>query len=111
MIEGFADGVMIARGTRGNPWIFSQVQTLRSKKPLKNPTYHEVFSVMLEHARCVEQEFGHRALTRMRKHATWYCAGLPGASHFRQRIHRISTMQDLENLIEEYGDYLQGSTL
>jgi len=101
-----ADGVMIARGAQGNPWIFSSAHLLRAGGAPTTPSYQEVFAVMHEHALCMARTFGSGALVRMRKHATWYCHGLPGASMFRRRINAITTMEDLEDLISEYEEYL-----
>jgi nifR3 family TIM-barrel protein len=101
-----ADGVMVARGAQGDPWIFKRIVALRAGETPSNPDPEEIFAVMSEHARCFEHAYGPRALVRMRKHAMWYCAGLPGASVFRARINGISTMGDLESLIDEYRQYL-----
>jgi len=97
-----AAGVMVARGAQGNPWIFSK--TTPATTPAMAPTPHEIFAVMHEHAACVERTFGPKALVRMRRHAMWYCAGLPHASHFRRHINNITTMADLEALIDEYAN-------
>jgi len=102
-----ADGVMVARGAQGNPWIFAQTQAQRFDESWNSPTYQDIFSVMHEHATCMSQSFGPKSLVRMRKHATWYCSGLPGASHFRRQINSIATMKDLEALIHEYEEFLK----
>lgn len=101
-----ADGVMIARGARGNPWIFSQVAACLAGQTPAEVSFEDRFNLMLEHATLIEQTFGPRALVRMRKHVMWYCAGLPGASYFRSSIQHLSTMDDLRKLISEYRAYL-----
>ena len=101
-----AQGVMIARGAQGNPWIFAQVAALRKGRVVAPPSHNQRFEVMREHAKCIDRMFGSKALVRMRKHAMWYCAGLPGASYFRRQINTIATMQDLEALIAKYQRYL-----
>ena len=101
-----ADAVMVARGARGNPWIFAQTNALRAGERAEKPSFDEIFSIMHEHASCMERTYGSKALVRMRKHAMWYCAGMPGASKLRGRINAIATMSNLEALIEEYRAYL-----
>lgn len=126
LLEQNADGVMIARGAQGNPWIFSQTHALYNaclqaqergtfttvadvaqKTPLEAPSSHEKFDMMRAHAKQLVEYFGSKSLVRMRKHAIWYCAGMPGASYFRGQIQSITTMNDLENLIDAYEDYLK----
>jgi tRNA-dihydrouridine synthase len=70
------------------------------------PSFEEIFAVLLEHAKRLTITFGEQSLVRMRKHAMWYCAGLPGASHFRRQINGIKTMVDMELLIEDYRAFL-----
>lgn len=122
-----ADGAMIARGAQGNPWIFSQARALydacraldqesftlddiaqvEAKMGTLLPTFHERFAMMKHHGESLITYFGEKSLVRMRKHAIWYCAGLPGASYFRAQIQTIASMDDLLELIDAYESYLQ----
>lgn len=126
ILEQGADGVLVARGAQGNPWIFSQTRELYTRcldhieegtfmsvkdvldhAPLPEITYHERFEMMRTHAQTLEQYFGVKSLVRMRKHAIWYCAGMPGASYFRGRIQEIASLDDLNSMIDAYEDYLE----
>lgn len=103
-----ADAVMIARGAMGNPWIFREAAALLATGvECASPTPTERFELMQEHARRMVAYYGDRALIRMRKHVMWYCAGLPGSSHFRGRVNHITTLEDLTALIAEYQTYLE----
>jgi tRNA-dihydrouridine synthase len=68
------DGVTVARGAIGNPWIFSQVRALAAGKPLPAPpTLHEQRAVISEHYRLAEELYGpERCLPDMRKFAIKY---------------------------------------
>ncbi len=68
------DGVTVARGAIGNPWIFSQVRALAAGKPLPDPpTLHEQRDVIREHYRLAEELYGaERCLPDMRKFAIKY---------------------------------------
>jgi len=68
------DGVTVARGAIGNPWIFAQVRALAASRPLPEPpTLHEQRDVITEHYRLSEELYGpDRCLPDMRKSAIKY---------------------------------------
>jgi tRNA-dihydrouridine synthase len=68
------DGVTVARGAIGNPWIFSQARALAAGQPLPDPpTLHEQREVICEHYRLAEELYGEeRCLPDMRKFAIKY---------------------------------------
>jgi nifR3 family TIM-barrel protein len=68
------DGVTVARGAIGNPWIFSQARALAAGLPLPDPpTLHEQRDVITEHYRLAEELYGPgRCLPDMRKFAIKY---------------------------------------
>jgi nifR3 family TIM-barrel protein len=68
------DGVTVARGAIGNPWIFSQVRALAAGGPLPDPpTLHEQRDMIREHYRLAEEVYGaERCLPDMRKFAIKY---------------------------------------
>ena len=102
-------GIMIARGSFGNPWLFAQARDLlegRAKRP--DPTPEERFATALEHARLALRVQGDTRKTALefRKHFGWYTKGLPGASELRQRLFAIESMAEAEVI---FSDYLFGS--
>jgi len=68
------DGVTVARGAIGNPWIFAQTRALAAGLPLPDPpTLHEQREVICEHYRLAEEVYGpERCLPDMRKFAIKY---------------------------------------
>ncbi len=68
------DGVTVARGAIGNPWIFAQARALAPGEPLPEPpTLHEQREVICEHYRLAEEVYGaDRCLSDMRKFAIKY---------------------------------------
>jgi nifR3 family TIM-barrel protein len=98
-------GIMIARGSFGNPWLFAQARDLlsgRSKRP--DPTPEERFTTALEHARLALRLQGDTRKTALefRKHLGWYTKGLPGAADLRQQLFAIESMAEAERIFEEY---------
>jgi nifR3 family TIM-barrel protein len=68
------DGVSVARGAIGNPWIFAQARALAAGQPLPDPpSLHEQRDVICEHYRLAEELYGpERCLPDMRKFAIKY---------------------------------------
>lgn len=96
------DGVMVGRAARGNPWIFGQIKAyLESGKELTKPDAEEVRATVLRHARlqlaCKGEYTGVR---EMRKHVSWYTAGMPHSARLRQSVNMVESFEDLERLVE-----------
>jgi tRNA-dihydrouridine synthase len=70
------DGVVVARGAIGNPWIFAQVRALAAGLPLPAPpSVHEQRDVIREHLALAQQLYGERRCgPLMRKFAIKYAA-------------------------------------
>jgi len=100
--ESGADGLGLARGILGRPWLFQEIK--ENKIIEKNQL--EIFRLILRQARLSEKIKGQGALIELRKHLVWYVSGLPGASRLRTQLVRVSSYQDLKNIIDlEIKDY------
>jgi nifR3 family TIM-barrel protein len=98
-------GVMIGRGSFGNPWLFRDARALLSGRPLPPaPTAEERFLVALEHARLAIRLQGDRRKTvvEFRKHFGWYTKGLHGACELRARLFQVESMAQAEAIFGEY---------
>jgi len=96
------DGVMVARGAQGNPWIFSELQCAMSGSPYTEPTVQERFGVAMEHARGLVTEKGERVgVAEARKHLSWYLHGVRGAAAARNRVMSAVTLSELEEILAE----------
>ena len=98
-------GIMIARGSFGNPWLFAQARDLLAGRAMRpDPPPAERFSTALEHARLALRLQGDTRKTALefRKHFGWYTKGLPGASELRQRLFAIESMAEAEAIFCEY---------
>jgi len=97
------DGVMVARGALGNPWIFRQALELLAGRPAPAPTPAERHRVALRHLESFISIAGERvALREMRKHLSWYSHGLPGAAQFRREINAIEGKGALLEALERF---------
>ena len=97
------DGVMIARGAKGNPWIFSRISHyLETGELLPPPSLEEVRTMMLRHAKMLSQFKGeYTGVREMRKHVAWYTAGFPHSSALRNDMNQVESHKALEELIIE----------
>ncbi len=100
------DGVMIARGAQGNPWLFQDILQLgQGVTPQGKPEWREVFRVLQKHLRLAVAFKGeYIAVKEMRKHAAWYTKGFKGSAAIRQKI---NTMESSEEVIKTLEDYLR----
>lgn len=97
------DGVMVGRAARGNPWIFRQIAAyLEDGTMLPKPGREEVKETILRHAQmqlaCKGEYTGVR---EMRKHISWYTAGVPHSARIRQNVNMAESFEELERLVEE----------
>lgn len=96
--ETNCDGLMIARGARGKPWIFRQIKSfLETKKKLPEPSIEEVIAMILRHAKMLIDFKGEViAMREMRKHITWYTVGYKNSASMRRMANNIETYVQLE---------------
>ncbi len=100
--ETGCDGVMIGRAARGNPWIFRQIhEYLEKGRMIEPPSLKERQDMMLRHVRMqVEHKGDYTGIREMRKHISWYTAGLPHSARLRERIGRVESPKELEELLQ-----------
>lgn len=98
--ETGCDGLMIARGARGKPWIFRQIKTfLETGNVVSNPEIEEVVNMILRHGRMLLEFKGEViAMREMRKHIAWYTAGYKNSASIRRMVNSIETYEQLEKL-------------
>jgi tRNA-dihydrouridine synthase B len=97
--------VMIARGSFGQPWIFTQARALLDGQPAPPPPpIADRFAIALRHARmAAEFEVDPKgAAIEFRKHLGWYVKGLPGSAELRKRLHAVEGFSEVEGLFAEY---------
>lgn len=102
--ETGCDGVMIARGVQGNPWLFAQIKAYRKTgRLIDKPNVYEAVQMMLRHARMSIQYKGEFiGIREMRKHVAWYTTGYPLAARLRQRVNEICSYTELEEMLNKY---------
>jgi len=96
------DGVMIGRGSLGDPWVFGRIaEYLRSGQILPPPTTEEKLAAAKEHARMLLGILGEkRAAKEMRGHLVWYIKGMPGAPKLRGRLMTTRSIEEIEEVLD-----------
>ena len=103
MRETGADGIMIGRGSLGNPWIFGRsARLLETGEPGPKPSFDEVRRVMLRHYHGLIEEKGLFAANLLfRKQTSFYARRTPHPRRLRRAIHHAGNKEDLTVIIEE----------
>ena len=101
--ETGCDGIMVARGAKGNPWIFREIaEYLETGRKPPRPSSDELKVMILRHGQMMLEFKGETAgMREMRKHVAWYTAGYPNSAALRNDINTVSTMDELTALIGE----------
>lgn len=94
--ETGCDGVMIARGALGAPWIFRQVKELAKGVVAAPPATKELTDAIRRHLGMYVAQYGEAVAAReMKKHFGWYAKGFPGASGIRREANNARSIADI----------------
>lgn len=103
------DGIMIGRGSFGNPWIFEEIINGLTTGVVQKPTINERKRVVLEHLDLAVEEKGEIAIKEFRKNLAWYTKNLKNSSEFRNDINKVEEIDCLKEAINEYFDEIEVS--
>ena len=97
------DGIMVGRAARGNPWIFRQIAAyLQDGTVLPAPEKEEIRATILRHAKLQLAYKGeYTGIREMRKHVSWYTAGMPDSARLRRTVNMVESFAALEELVRE----------
>ncbi len=99
--ETKCDGVLIARGALGNPWIFAQIE---QKLAGQNPdiiSLEERVSVVKRHLDLHLAQYGEDKLATFRKHMSWYFKGIPHFKSFKMPLMTATGKQEVIDLLDQ----------
>lgn len=98
------DGIMIARGAQGNPWIFKSILNGKDYKP----DLKELFDTIYNHINYqVEYDEEKQANLKLRKHIAWYLKGLNGSSKIRDEINKSESIEHTKEILNKYYNELK----
>ena len=102
--ETGCDAIMLARGVRGNPWLFSQMQHyFKTGELLPKPNRDELIEMILRHAKMqIEFKGEFMGIREMRKHVAWYTTGYNNAARLRNYVNQVESYDDLAMLLDRW---------
>lgn len=93
------DGIMIGRGTMGNPWIFEQI----IKGEQREITNEERLETIIKHIELACELKGEIVgVKEMRKHIPWYVKNFKDATKFREKVNTITEKEELEKELKNF---------
>lgn len=97
------DGIMIARGAMGNPWIFTQINQAFNGENIIYPTPSEKINLAIRHFELALYYFGeNKAIREMRKHISWYIKGLLNCTEIKNIINTEKSAENVVKILKEY---------
>ena len=99
-----ADGAMIGRGSYGKPWIVNQISHfLKTGEQLPEPGLQEKLDLLLEHYDALLELYGPVVgVNNMRKHISWYTAGIANSAEFRNNVNRVADSNTVKQMVREF---------
>ena len=98
LLKSGADGLGLARGVLGRPWMFQEIKSGKIIELLKS----EIAAIAIRHAKLEEKLKGPGAIVELRKHLCWYAQGISGASHLRSQLVKVFNAQEIENIFNAW---------
>ncbi len=121
------DGVMIGRGSFGNPWVFNKERVEYMKDELKKigwpkpiddinsipnlaeikekldnytPAFEDLKKLVIKHSELMLDDKGGKGMIQMRKHLGWYFGGFDGAKQLRADLVRVNTIDEMRKILD-----------
>lgn len=97
------DGIMVARGSQGNPWIFKQIECALKGEQVPVVTEREKIDMCIRHYElAIKYDGEYKAVREMRKHASWYIKGLPKCTEIRNEINVLDDSSKVIQILKQY---------
>jgi tRNA-dihydrouridine synthase B len=98
------DGIMIARGAQGNPWIFKRVaHYLRTGEIIPKPTIEEKVELIKKHLDLlIENKTEYVAVREIRKHIAWYFKGVKNSNKLRGESNYLNSKKEILDILNRF---------
>lgn len=100
--ETEVDGIMLARGAMGTPWIFEEIDAALCGRAYTPPEPEEIIATALEHVKLMIEEKGEKTgACEARKHVACYTKGMRGSAVLRERINHAQCYDEFAEILNE----------
>ncbi|MDD4290016.1 MAG: tRNA-dihydrouridine synthase [Patescibacteria group bacterium] len=97
-----ADGLGIARGVYGKPWIFEQIKDYLNTDKYKEKSWAQIKKIALQHAKLNYKSKGDYGFVEIRKHLLFYTKNQENAKEMRRELVSVKTIKDIEKIFQKY---------
>lgn len=94
------DGLGIARGAWGKPFMFGQIKEIMNANKYTEYDFKKIKKIMLEHARLIYKNKGKRGIFEIRKHMSWYVRSFPGAAELRRKLVMANSVKEIKDILK-----------
>lgn len=102
------DGIMIARGAMGNPWIFKQIEKkLKGEEPLIISNSDRIDMCIRHYNLAIKYNGEIKGVREMRKHSSWYIKSLPKSNELKALINTLNDSKAVIELLKDYKEQLK----
>ena len=82
-------------------FVLRAADVFQGRTPSEPPRLGEIAEIMREHAGRLSDWIGEAAALRsFRRHATWYTKGFRGSAELRERVMRLETLSELDEVLK-----------
>jgi tRNA-dihydrouridine synthase B len=102
-----ADGIAIAQGALGKPWIFQQIKDHLKTGKYSEPNIEEIKKTISNHLGLFLKHKGEENIKEFRKHLGWYFKGLSGAKNIRKKLFEIENSKDIIKILNKFNNNVE----
>lgn len=99
--ETGVDGIGLARGLYGRPWLFKQIRDLIETGKYDDLNQKELKKVAIKHATLAEKTNGEWGVVETRKHLAWYVKGFEGAVELRKELVQVKKAAEVKKILSK----------
>lgn len=95
------DGIMLARGIFGNPWLIRDIREILKYGKIRTLTTREdKINMAIEHLKRIRVDNNKQFVFDIRKHISWYLKGIENCTEVKRKINNISDYDEIIKILE-----------